>query len=134
MRTRCECVNTANYQGYGARGIKVCEEWKKDFSVFRDWAVSRGYNDDLSIDRIDVNGDYKPDNCRWATVSEQARNRRTNVNFAIGGINKTLAEWCRIYGIRQCTVSARLKKGYGIELALAAKSLPAKRPEIQDTS
>lgn len=75
MRQRCTNPKNPDFKWYGARGIKVCEEWN-DFAVFREWALANGYREDLTIDRVNVDGDYRPENCRWTTWAEQARNRR----------------------------------------------------------
>lgn len=79
MRTRCNNPKQIEYHHYGGRGIRVCKEWEEDFLKFKEWAVNNGYDDTLTIDRIDVNGDYEPSNCRWQTIQQQLNNKRTTL-------------------------------------------------------
>lgn len=90
MKARCNIESCSNYEEYGGRGISVCEEWNSSFEAFRDWALSNGYSDELSIDRVDFNGNYEPSNCRWSDKSMQARNRRTRItsNTGTAGVTK----------------------------------------------
>lgn len=117
MRYRCDNQNNHAYNDYGGRGIKVCSEWY-DFAKFRDWAYSAGYSDDLSIDRIDVNGNYEPSNCRWATSKIQMNNRRNTAHYEYNGELKTLSEWSRELGIPRTTLINRMKKGRTFEEAI----------------
>lgn len=111
MKGRCYNPNDTRYDRYGGRGITVCDEWRYDFVVFCDWAMQNGYADNLTIDRIDNDKGYSPDNCRWADTETQCRNRSSNVNITIGKSTRTLTEWCEIFEMDYKTVYARYKRG-----------------------
>ena len=111
MKNRCYNKNRKKYEIYGARGITVCDEWKNNFKCFYDWAKSNGYSDNLTLDRIDVNGNYCPENCRWATAKEQANNTRANHKITINGITKNLCEWLDLYKISSSSYQYRKRKG-----------------------
>ena len=83
MHNRCYRKSYHAFNHYGGRGIEVCDEWLHDFQAFYDWAIANGYGDDLSIDRIDPNKNYSPDNCRWVTMAEQNKNKRAKNGFKI---------------------------------------------------
>lgn len=110
IRVRCNNPNTENFQYYGERGVKVCDEWN-DYKTFHDWALSHGYRDDLTIDRIDVNGDYSPENCRWTTIKEQNRNKRTTLKCFFNGQVMLLKDVSNVSGINYQTLRYHLKKG-----------------------
>ena len=114
MRKRCNNKNSSNYANYGGRGISVCKEWNESYDSFRDWANENGYDDNLSIDRIDVNGNYEPNNCRWVTGIAQANNRRNTVYFTHNGETKSVADWARIYNLNYKTLLKRIKAGKGL--------------------
>lgn len=108
MHRRCYGEFQQSYKDYGGRGISVCDEWH-DFSVFREWAYKNGYSETLTIDRIDVNGNYKPSNCRWATMKQQANNRRSNHTIKYIGVSHTISEWADILGVNQTTLWKKLQ-------------------------
>lgn len=119
MKNRCSCSSWEDYKNYGGRGITVCDEWKESFESFRDWAFANGYSDGLSIDRIDVNGNYEPSNCRWATVKQQANNTRSNLYLEFNGEVKTAKEWADELGLNYNTLYSRITtKGWSVEKAL----------------
>lgn len=113
MIQRCKNSKSRLWKYYGGRGITVYEDWG-NFEPFRNWALANGYQDDLTIDRIDVNGNYEPSNCRWANKKEQTRNRR--ISRVING--RTIAEWAELTGIDYYTFRMRLKKGWTFEKAI----------------
>lgn len=119
MVSRCtyKCCN--RYNNYGGRGITVCTEWLNDRTTFFDWAMENGYNDMLTIDRIDVNGNYEPSNCRWVTTYEQSQNTTTNVLVTYQGQTKSISEWSKICGINRKTLYTRLcQNGWAIDDAM----------------
>lgn len=107
MRHRCQIPSDANYYKYGARGIQVCDEWR-DFSVFYNWAMNHGYSDNLSIDRIDNDGNYCPENCRWVTRQVQANNTRRNKLITYNGKTQSLPDWCRELNLNYKTIRTRI--------------------------
>lgn len=111
MRNRCEYEGAKYYHCYGGRGIKVCDEWK-DFETFEKWAYQNGYEEGLTLDRIDNNGDYSPNNCRWITIKEQQNNKRTNVYKTINGQRKTVQQWSEETGIHRNTIYRRIALGW----------------------
>ena len=122
MKQRCYNPRTPNYQIYGGRGIRICNEWLNDYDVFCEWALAHGYDDSLSIDRIDNNGDYEPSNCRWADDYTQRRNQSRNRYITINGEKKTTSEWCDIYGINMHTFYGRIREGWDEMTALVTPS------------
>lgn len=106
IKRRCYSQNSKSFSHYGGKGVIVCEEWKNNFLNFYNWSMENGYNDNLTIDRINNKGNYEPSNCRWITHGEQQRNRSNNIYLEHNGETKTLSEWCiimnqpykRIYG------------------------------------
>ena len=107
MKGRCYNKGSARYADWGGRGIEVCEQWRNSFESFYTWAMANGYQDNLTIDRIDNNGNYCPENCRWVGQQEQCRNRRSNINITIGNSTRTLMEWCEIFQVDYTNVNAR---------------------------
>lgn len=99
MKARCCYEGDFNYKNYGGRGIKVCEEWTTSYLKFKDWALSNGYSDELTLDRIDVNGNYFPQNCRWVDAETQQNNRRDNVYVNYNGERLTLMQFANKYTI-----------------------------------
>lgn len=128
MKTRCSNPRSRGWRWYGARGVRVCPEWET-FAPFRDWAMTNGYEDSLTIDRIDRNGDYCPENCRWATWTEQNRNKDGVVELTFNGRTMFRAEWCKELGIDSSTLCGRIAR-HGIEVALSVPNM--RRPKEAD--
>lgn len=111
MWKRCQNPRTHNYHRYGGRGITVYAEWR-EYSVFAEWARANGYTDSLTIERIDVNKNYCPENCTWTSTAEQSRNRRDNIKIVVGETQMCLAEAARVHGVPYGTVYSRRAKGW----------------------
>lgn len=109
MRERCRREKNKRYKNYGGRGIRVCEEWN-DYITFKKWALANGYNDGLTIDRIDNDGNYEPSNCRWVDRASQANNKSNNHLITHNGETHTAMEWSRITGIPYRTILSRINR------------------------
>lgn len=110
MHDRCQNFNNSKYLNYGGRGIIVCKEWH-DYKNFKIWSLKNNYSEIFEIDRIDVNGNYEPSNCRWVTHKKQCDNKQNTIYITINGIVKTLTEWVLISGLSRDCVYARYRKG-----------------------
>lgn len=118
MINRCNNPEYHGYRNYGGRGIGICEEWH-NFVAFRDWAITSGYNDKLSIDRINQNGNYEPLNCKWSTMKEQENNRRNNHLLTFNGKTQSVSLWSEELGINKNTLFSRVcNMGWSAERAL----------------
>jgi hypothetical protein len=123
MHKRCSNPKSLNYPHYGGRGIKVCKHWFE----LDNFIIDMGHRPPgMSLDRIDNNGDYCPENCRWATDKEQMNNTRNNLHIEAFGRVQTLAQWCVETGLKRPTVNRRLKDGWNVEAALFIKPVPTR--------
>lgn len=118
MKQRCCYVKDKRYENYGGRGIAVCDEWKNNFEKFYGWAIENGYSESLTIDRINNDGNYEPNNCRWISNKQQQSNRQNNRHITLNGETKTVTQWCEIFSIDIRIVYSRIKSGWGICKAL----------------
>lgn len=118
IKQRCYNPKVKNYYNYGGRGIVMCNEWENDFRSFYDWAIKSGYKDGLTIDRIDNNKGYSPDNCRWVTYKVNLRNKRTNRVIEFNGEQHSVIEWSEILCIPVTTLYNRLFEGWDIKNTL----------------
>lgn len=121
MKNRCYDKNSINYKYYGDKGVTICDEWMESFDNFYSWAINNGYSNELTIDRIDSNKSYNPDNCRWATKRDQCYNRSMSVKLTLNGRTMYMSEWAKELGIDKRTLSWRYKNGWSDEEILSNK-------------
>lgn len=129
MKRRCYNKKDKDYLNYGSRGIKICDEWldsENGLHNFYNWAINNGYKDNLSIDRINNNGDYKPKNCRWVDNKVQSNNKRNCHYITYNNNTHTIAEWSKILHINESTIHERIKLGFPIPLILYKGRINAK--------
>lgn len=115
MIERCYREDTNGFSQYGGRGITVCEEWRKDVSLFISWAIENGYKDNLSIDRMDNDKGYSPENCRWVSQSEQCNNKRNNIVIEYKGKKQTLTQWCEDLKVPFNLAQKRYHRGWEVD-------------------
>ena len=118
MNLRCYCPGHQSFRYYGARGIKVCDEWRHNPTAFGRWAISHGFKPGLLIDRIDPNGDYTPENCRWVSKIQSNRNRSNCNYYTLTQVRGTASQWANFAGIKPDTLRKRLAAGWDIKKAI----------------
>ena len=121
IKRRCYNTHAVEYPWYGGRGIEMCDEWRNSYEAFRNWSLGKGYKPnghECTIDRIDTNGNYCPENCRWVDSVAQANNRRSNHLLTYNGETHNVTEWSNLVGIPMKTLSSRIHSGWSIEQAL----------------
>lgn len=111
MIHRCYNKNDKYYEYYGGKGVTVCHSWKRSFASFCVWALMNGYQNDLTLERIDLDKNYTPENCKWTTYYEQSRNKSQTVKVNILGIEKCFKDWCHTFGVKPDTAYARMSRG-----------------------
>ena len=121
MKWRCNSPKSKRHKFYYDKGIKVCQEWQEDFMNFYDWAMANGYKDNLTLDRINDDGNYETKNCRWATITEQNNNQSNNIRIKYNESEYTLSELSKIYNIKRATLYDRIKRGWTIDEPLNRK-------------
>lgn len=127
--SRCCRLSCREYSRYGGRGIKVYKEWL-DFQNFYDWAMANGYSDKLTIDRIDNDGDYCPENCRWVSFKEQQNNRSDNVYLTHNGITLTQKQWSEKTGLPESAIYGRRKRGWDVDKMLTTPLMRKVKVEV----
>ncbi len=115
MKGRCYNKNSREYHNYGARGIAVCNEWLSSYETFYDWAIENGYRENLTIDRIDVNTGYEPDNCRWVNNKTQQNNKRNNIYLTYNNKTQTLMQWANELNLTYSCIHNRYERGWNIK-------------------
>lgn len=137
MVRRCYNIDDKNYEWYGGKGIKICEEWMNNPKSFEDWAVTHGYNDNLTIDRIDENKDYCAENCRWITIEENSKYKSTTSLINVDGETHTGRDWSQALGLGVNVINTYIRK-YGldntIEFIRRYKSNPTLKPKVKNQS
>lgn len=118
MKQRCSNPKASHYEYYGGKGISVCREWRDSFSSFREWAFANGYDERLTLDRIERDKDYCPENCRWITQTEQMSNTSRNIMLTYNGDTHSLSEWSRILDVPYGTLKSRYRYGWSAERIL----------------
>lgn len=120
MNQRCFNSNNSEFYAYGGRGISVCSEWRNDYLKFKEWAIDNSYNDALSLDRINVNGNYEPSNCRWATQEIQCNNKRNTRRYLLNGQMYTINDLSKMSGLSKEVIKHRLNQyGWDVEDAIS---------------